>query len=110
MFLSGAIYLSSFTVIPDKYKRVTDSSGKTFFIYLYTYMSFNLPKRTKRLRQRDPEEEEERKLAKQTKTNDSAVQGILDRKKQRREMDKELERVGILLEGQIHEINACVSR
>ncbi|KAL7320404.1 hypothetical protein PS15m_000296 [Mucor circinelloides] len=56
-------------------------------------MSFNLPKRTKRLRQRDPEEEEERKLAKQTKTNDSAVQGILDRKKQRREMDKELERM-----------------
>ena len=69
-------------------------------------MSLNLPKRAKRLRQRDPEEEE----AKKTKVKDADVQGILDRKKQRREMDKELERVGIVYDGQVHEINSRAYR
>ncbi|KAL9540298.1 hypothetical protein MBANPS3_009766 [Mucor bainieri] len=60
-------------------------------------MSLNLPKRAKRLRQRDPEEEEAKKAAKKTQVKDTAVQGILDRKKQRREMDKELERMSASL-------------
>ncbi|KAK4517700.1 uncharacterized protein ATC70_001041 [Mucor velutinosus] len=56
-------------------------------------MSFTLPKRPKRLRQRELEEEEAEKAAKQTQVSDTAIQEILDRKKRRREMDKELERM-----------------
>lgn len=73
-------------------------------------MSLNLPKRAKRLRQRDPEEDEAKKVAEKTQAKDTAVQGILDRKKQRREMDKELERVGIIYDRQIHEINGRAYR
>jgi len=73
-------------------------------------MSFTLPKRPKRLRQRELEEEEAEKAAKQTQVSDTAIQEILDRKKRRREMDKELERVGIPYENQIYEINHCAYR
>lgn len=69
---------------------------ENLFLPFYISMSFNLPKRAKRLRQRDPEEEEAKKLAKKSQAQDTEVQGILDRKKQRREMDKELERVGVV--------------
>lgn len=59
-------------------------------------MSLNLPKRAKRLRQRDVDEDEGKKISKKERDRDGNVQSILDEKKQRREFDNEVERVGIL--------------
>lgn len=59
-------------------------------------MSLHLPKRAKRLRQRDTDEDEGTIISNKECDRDEAVQSILDKKKQRRELDNELERVGIL--------------
>lgn len=59
-------------------------------------MSLNLPKRAKRLRQRDVDEDEGERVSKKERDRDGNVQSILDEKKQRREFDNEVERVGIL--------------
>ncbi|CEP08227.1 hypothetical protein [Parasitella parasitica] len=66
-------------------------------------MSLNLPKRSRRLRRRDEDDEQVKNVTKEANIQYDDVQTIIDKQRQRREMEKELDRMSLALKNDMYE-------